>query len=80
MEVEICSQDRNNRAFKLLVHLYTCDKIHVILYVFIHDPFLSHSSINPGPITAFLGLGTLATLTGSAGRAKSGKAILSLCT
>ena len=52
MEVEICSQDLNNRAFKLLVHLYTCDKIHVILYVFIHDPFLSHSSINPGPITS----------------------------
>ena len=50
MEVEICSHDLNNRAFKLLVHLYTCDKIHVILYVFIHDPFLSHSSINPGPI------------------------------
>ena len=29
-----------------------CNKIHVILYVFIHDPFLSQSSIKPRPITS----------------------------
>ena len=72
--------DLNNVA-QWTVHLYTCNKTHVILYVFVHHPFLSQSSIKPGPITFLqFRLAGLGDLRHNSGQCRTGKVILSLCT